>query len=495
MKSNEKSHPGRKSPAGALPVKSREKRARSGNGQRNEVEDLLDDDLLKEFGVSEAVRQEDEAKDREIVQLRQAMEKISRQMTRLSEENQRLRQKGEATSRDEYARILRFEAEITARDETLERMKMALAKHNIEWNSIDSSTISSDSFADRDSELQRLLDESLQKRDAEAQKRQKKRVVRRVVKKKVEAKPKKEVKEEKKRRIIFVKKEPAKKKAEKEDAEEPVKKQEVKRKEAPKRVVRKEAKAKSARHKASDGDEKRADKVAEQKPTEKPREQKQTEKPPEKPVDKQAEKQTEKQAEKPREQKPVEKVVEVKKEEQPERRGVFFVGGALSAMPRRRSSSLEPKGDKGGRKRDSMALVNISRKTSRQEKIESRMARRELQRCASEAMYLFTDLVPGNDNEVMSCDCDIPGIARIESQQAGESDVKEMPMSFYSESGQPHQTPKRAKPKDLKPEPKEKSSPKAKGEAQKKPKKVVKKRAESPKRVKRKASPRRTKPQ
>ena len=488
-----------------------------GNSKRKQIDDIIDDDLIHEFGVAEAIRREDEQKAKEIRALKQKVEDITKQTTSLTNENKILKQKGGQG----YAEIVRrLEAEILAREETLEKMKMALARHNIEWSSLDSSTISSDSLNERDIELAHILQESKQKRE-EVQQKQRKRVVRKVVRKKAETAPKAvkksakaESKEEEKPKVILVKREQRKEAPPQENPQEAeVKKTKPReskpRKEVPRKQPRREAQPVKSTEKLI---EKTKSTSNESQSTEKLIEiPKSTSN-----ESQSSEQQSEKVVEKQRNISPVESHSEKEemtsseivpldlkhtesggstennppsvKIEAPVKRNVFFVSPNLAPVPRstRRSSSLEGRGDKpsGGRKRDSMALVNISRKTSRQEKLESRMARRDLQRCASEAIYKFNDLVPESEAEVLSVELNIPGIERIEQQQEDHS--------FYSESGIPHQP--MARPRHRKQE-SVKVVKKAKvEESQKKTKKVVKKaRQDSPKRTKRKASPRRTK--
>lgn len=462
-----------------------------GNSKRKQIDDIIDDDLIHEFGVAEAIRREDEQKAKQIRALKQKVEDITKQTASLANENKILKQKGGQG----YAEIVRrLEAEILAREETLEKMKMALARHNIEWSSLDSSTISSDSLNERDIELEHILQESKQKRE-EVQQKQRKRVIRKVVRKKAETAPKAvkksakaESKEEEKPKVILVKREQRKEAPPQENPQEAeVKKTKPReskpRKEPPRKQPRRDPQPVKSTEKLTEMPKTTSN---ETQSTEKEVVEKQRNVAP---VESHSEKEEMTSSEiVPLELKHTENNPPSVKIEAPVKRNVFFVSPNLAPVPRstRRSSSLEGRGDKssGGRKRDSMALVNISRKTSRQEKLESRMARRDLQRCASEAIYKFNDLVPESEAEVLSVELNIPGIERIEQQQEDNS--------FYSESGIPHQP--MARPRHRKQESVKVGKKVKVEESQKKTKKIVKKaRQDSPKRTKRKASPRRTK--
>ena len=97
---------------------------------------------------NERKTKEIERKTKEIEQLKRAVLESKRKIRVLNEENQLLKRRdgGEENFDDEkFAQILvGLEAELVAKDNAIGRMKRKLARHNIEWHTLDASTMAPD---------------------------------------------------------------------------------------------------------------------------------------------------------------------------------------------------------------------------------------------------------------------------------------------------------------------------------------------------------------
>ena len=98
---------------------------------------------------NERKTKEIERKTKEIEQLKRAVLESKRKIRVLNEENQLLKRRdgGEESDFDDekFAQILvGLEAELVAKDNAIGRMKRKLARHNIEWHTLDASTLAPD---------------------------------------------------------------------------------------------------------------------------------------------------------------------------------------------------------------------------------------------------------------------------------------------------------------------------------------------------------------